>query len=418
MVDRRNGGEARLLATVTAPVRNADAIRTALDRCGDWHALLGMAGANRVLHQLAVAVKAEGAIDGVPAPFRGLLTDLARQALVIDRIHLGALAEIVEVFARAQLRFMLLKGMALAERLYPAACERVGSDIDLLVPRDVVEPAGQLLEQLGYEPIRKEWYDRQHFHVPYHRRRGPLLTVVELHWDVVETGSCVRFDIDRWWREAHTCRLRVGTVLLPPPEEELAYLSHHAFLDGAITLRSLEDIARWVARHERAVDWKGLARRAGRSGTLHFVRQALTLGDRLWDSGGASAYARSIPGPRPLRHWLARNLVHPATVVRAGEVAWWPFRRICYWSMLDPSDAPFSALFGTTTSSDRFAAAAPDARRPRRRYERLPPLLVALALLCLPRPLLPVRFRQSRRRGAARDHAASPGADAARGSAS
>jgi hypothetical protein len=390
LAGRADAPEGRLLASATSPGRSRECLARAIEERLDWGELLRMAAVNQVSHQVAVTLKSETGTAGLPADVRGRLTDLARQALVLDRIHVSALAEIVERFDRAGLPLMVLKGLGLAERLYPSACERIGCDVDLMVPAGIVERAGEILESIGYQPVRKEYYGREHFHIPYRRGHGPLTTTAELHWHVVKRESPVRFDVDRWWREAVPETLRAGRVLVPPRTEELAYLCHHAFLDGAVTLRGLADVARWTARYGRDLDWDETSSRAASGGALGFTHQALALCAALWrtDADGPDRLAKA---PRA-RRWLARNLVHPATIVQAGAATWWPFRRLCYWSMLDPSASSAWELVSESVRGARFT----ESRR-RGRLSRagrvVGSLALAVVLCAMPYRAFPARFR-------------------------
>jgi hypothetical protein len=263
-----------------------------------------------------------------------------------------------------------------------------------MVPAESVDRAGTLLEAVGYHPVAKEYYGRQHFHIPYCRRSSSLTTTVELHWDVVKPGSLIRFEIDRWWREAYSTSLRGTSVLLPPLVEEIHYLCHHAFLDGAVTLRNLEDIARWVDRYDGELDWDEAAARARASGTAHFVREALVLCGELWGTPASGLHL--FPTTAPNRRWLARNLVHPATVLRAGAGTWWPFRHICYWSLLEPSAADLRALVSRVDRGTRFMGLEDPSHSSQARGVRLFSLALALAFCTLPVRLFPFNFREGR----------------------
>jgi hypothetical protein len=383
--------ETRLLAAVTAPDRTVEAIAAAVEGCRDWERVLRMAAVNRVIHQLAIALKSEGLAQQVPTGVRFRLAELARQAATLDWRYVADLGEIVERFQRAGVPLMVLKGLALAETLYPAACERLSSDIDLVVPARALETAEEVLLSLGYRAVRREYYGRAHFHIPYIRRHGRLTTTVELHWHVVGPTSAVRFDIDAWWREARPQTLRAGRVLLPPLAEELSYLCHHAFLDGSVTLRSLEDVARWVAAHGAALDWPAAVVRADRARAQYFVHQTLALAARLWKP--QSEKGGQFPAPPRARRWLARNLVHPATVVETGNEAWWPYQRIGYWSMLGPGEPGLWGLLSRTMRRRWFSDwSDPPGGAPFQGGRALA-LALALVLCAGPHRVFPSQFR-------------------------
>jgi hypothetical protein len=370
--------EADLMAAVTSPRQNREEIVEALQRCKDWHSLLRCARVNGIGHQLAVVLVAEELLGAVPREAAPGLKTLAREAFVRDQMAVSALAAIGEAFEHADVPFILLKGLGLAERLYRRPHERVSVDIDILTPAVLHERADELLRALGYEAQYQSFYERHHFHVPYRSARDGCSTV-ELHWQVTKRDARVTFDVGQWWNGARPLRLRSGNILIPPPVEELLYLCHHAFVRGSPTMRSLADISR--LRAQAGGEPFDVACRDGarQAGVTRFLCQALLLSARMWDGQTPGGGERG-----EARQWLVRNLLHPSTVAELGESTWWPFKKICYWALLDPARA---------RSRDLLARAIGGRPTPGRAALRLCALATALALCSLPYRLFPARFR-------------------------
>lgn len=386
--------EAVLLAAATSPRRDPETIREALERCAEWEPLLRSAAANGVVHQLAVVLKTEQDLSRVPDPFRERLTTLARRALLLDRIKVAALGELLERFGKAGIPLMLLKGMALAERFYAKPFERFSIDIDVLVPASFRSGAGKLLESMGYAPSQTDFYEQHHFHVPYARTDGSSSPTIELHWQVTKKHAQVDFDVEGWWGRPVALSLRSGEALLPPPGEELAYLCHHAFTGGSATLRGIRDIARYLDRAVGEREWDDAKDAARRAGATLFLRQAMELSERLWgiDAGESPA----VPQGSRRRQWLVRNLLDPRTVLSVGESIWWPFKRIFYWSMLDPRASPVRDLVSRSLSSPRLADERPGSERRVARSGRMFLALgFAMALCLMPLRFFPPQFRKS-----------------------
>jgi len=100
---------------------------------------------------------------------------------------------------------VILKGAALATTIYPNPALRPLSDIDLLIPRQHLEPAVQALKSLGYrEPypeMAPELNRAIHYHT--HLRGGPQQSVaVELHWNLVAGDTDWRTpSLDWFWTQ-------------------------------------------------------------------------------------------------------------------------------------------------------------------------------------------------------------------------
>ncbi|MFH0900951.1 MAG: nucleotidyltransferase family protein, partial [Pseudomonadota bacterium] len=76
---------------------------------------------------------------------RTLIRGLASAALLAKTLE-----EVLILASEAGIRVVVLKGLPLAERLYPAIGLRPSGDLDLLVARADVERLGSLLNRIGY----------------------------------------------------------------------------------------------------------------------------------------------------------------------------------------------------------------------------------------------------------------------------
>ncbi|MFQ5344183.1 MAG: nucleotidyltransferase family protein, partial [Anaerolineae bacterium] len=70
---------------------------------------------------------------------------------------------------------MLLKGAALANTLYPTPALRPLSDIDLLIPRQHLEPAVQAVKSLGY---RQPYPEMTAVNLPIYRKLTRILNAI------------------------------------------------------------------------------------------------------------------------------------------------------------------------------------------------------------------------------------------------
>jgi hypothetical protein len=172
---------------------------------------------------------------------RDVLTRRRRAREIDHHAHLAMLARIDEVLAQRGIRAVALKGVLLAERIYPRPPARGTTDIDLLVAEGDLERASETLRDVGYEPSRAKSevrFRREHHHITLLHAHAPPL---ELHFHAIRAfGGTLRSEplIERsiGFRD-----LRAVRVLSPP--DELVYLVLHAAWHRFGRLGWLHDVA-------------------------------------------------------------------------------------------------------------------------------------------------------------------------------
>ncbi len=175
--------EARLILAITSPKRDLALVRRALSVTPDFDRAFEFADTNRVLHQFAAVLKVGNLVSELPDRYADRLISLTRQTALLDRLRVGLLEEIIDEFRRAGVEFILLKGLGLAESLYEHPFERVSCDIDILTRPGDQQAAERLQQKIGYSPCNKDFYVKNHLHLPFSRNNGTDPTV-ELHWQV------------------------------------------------------------------------------------------------------------------------------------------------------------------------------------------------------------------------------------------
>ncbi len=129
-------------------------------------------------------------------------TQLAKTTLPLAHV-----SELLRLFQQAGLPLILLKGIALLERVYPAAEQRPMQDIDVLVRRADFERAAALLQTHGYQFSNKaslwnEAFAREFMGNVAYSKAG---VAFDVHWHPV-TMSWFRlttaFDLAGLWTRA------------------------------------------------------------------------------------------------------------------------------------------------------------------------------------------------------------------------
>jgi hypothetical protein len=382
----------QLILAVAAPDRDPESVRRLLLSCEDWDAVFALGERHQILGQLAVVVGNLGIAADLPPAVAARLRGLSLESLLLDRVHAENLRGVIEGFDGAGIPFILLKGRGLAERLYDDPCERPSRDIDILVKRDSYAETRELLMSMGFVPLREDSYLELHFHVPFVKAGIRVPVIIEVHWDLLPPGSPLAFAIDDWWDNARVVRLEAGNVMLPPIEDEILYLAHHAFQMFAVTVKTLADVGRAIGSLDEKT-WADVVARAEHDRTGAFLREATVLIRDFWGPTD-----RILPRPDPAaagRRWLASNITAPSAILSLGRVRWWPFGQIGYWSLLPASRVGLAGLF-TAVGSPKPGVVHADRRRSSRSSpRRLFAVGVALCLCCLPERWFPTAMRSS-----------------------
>jgi hypothetical protein len=167
----------------------------------------------------------------VDAPIRQLLAHEHRRSAHLNLSALADLMSLVPAMAAAQVPLLLMKGAALATRLYPAPSLRPMRDLDLLVPRDHVAAAHQVLLGLGYAPAPERRPGAQLAFGTERSYRRPGHLPVELHWHVLNlTSYQQRAPVEWFWQQAESIEIAAARAFVLRPTAQLLHLAAHLSL--------------------------------------------------------------------------------------------------------------------------------------------------------------------------------------------
>ncbi len=280
-------------------------------------------------------------------PARGTPAQLAdlKRSLAID----AAPDEVVEALRTPGIPSLLLKGPAIARRLYARDGVRGYVDIDLLVAPEQVAPAERVLEALGYHDRPKPgalwWgkYRRETHAHPWQRDGSPS---VDLHF----TLEGVEAPPGEVWAElVRDCgTLRLAAVDVPVPSGAgLAFIiTLHAAKHGRSERKPLRDLERaldrlplrdWQQARELCVRLRAeISFGAGLSMLPAGVERGRELGlepvstthlelisSAVPGPGMFLERLRELPGPRAKLGFAVHNLFPPPEFMRA----WSPLAR-------------------------------------------------------------------------------------------
>ncbi|HYH18999.1 MAG TPA: nucleotidyltransferase family protein [Azospirillum sp.] len=261
--------EFRLLcAAVRRAQGNGDvpALRAAMAAGPDWALVLRGAARHRATALVLAGLQADGAADVPP----DVLAALRRAAAADTRrclAHAAEVVRLVRLFAAADIRVLVLKGVVLSQQLYGNLAMRGPGDIDLLVDPArfweadaVLAAAGYRLDGPAISPARRAAGQRLFRDLTY-RDAGRGL-VVELHQRLTANPRRLEADFDSLWRDRVDVAL-AGVAVATLPRRVLAlYLcvhgAHHCWerlcwlADLTALLKDAEGAAAALAQAEAA----------------------------------------------------------------------------------------------------------------------------------------------------------------------
>src|SRR5207302_5016940 len=147
------------------------------------------------------------------------------QQAALNGRRFAELRKIVMACAGAGIHVLVLKGAAIAERVYGDIALCPMQDLDILVGRGDLDATDRLLREMGYVPDEGHhsaaWYRDHHHHLsPYVRPDG--CARVEVHHHILPPPASGRIPIEDLWRRARPLAAG-GEVLGLSPEDLLLH---------------------------------------------------------------------------------------------------------------------------------------------------------------------------------------------------
>lgn len=250
-----------------------------------WAGLVDVAEDLGLAPLLSHRLRTLGLDSALPAPDAGRLRE-GYLSCAMRNVRLShQLALLLGEMAAADLDVILLKGMHLAETVYGNIALRPMIDFDLLVRREDLARAVDLLRGMGYDTENPFWVEAEcevNADMPGFQREGwPLL---ELHWTIERPTSPFAIDVDGLWDRAQPATVAGAQTRVLCPEDLLLHLClhtcfHHRF---DMRLRPIIDVAQTLAHYGERLDWPVVRARAEEWGaskclglTLHFAQKLL-----------------------------------------------------------------------------------------------------------------------------------------------
>jgi hypothetical protein len=277
----------------------------------DWEAVARLAAFHRLTPILLPLLPRKA----VPAEVVARMRNRVRQRRIRVTVMSDAFARLHQGLRQAGIRAVPIKGMALVHHIYPSPTQRYFDDIDVLVPRDALAPAAEVLEALAYEihpnAGNPEWH---HLAPRVHPVHG---AVVEIHHDLLRRAGDEQWPLVGIWKRVQPARVAgVESEILDDADalvHTLLHARHNLFhrlstlVDGILLLARLAEAER-LAEGVKRVEAAG-----GRMPLAYLCHESRRLFGREPSVAALLARGELPAGPRRPLPTLRWNSLHPNT---------------------------------------------------------------------------------------------------------
>ena len=262
--------------------RDHDRVRTLLDAELSWDDVLEIGGKHGVLPLLSRSIEAVPE-HHVPEEHIERLEDHTRSVAVRNLRYTDELHGIFDAFESDGIRAMLFKGPVLASFSYGDLSMREFSDLDVLVHRDDVPAAVDLLEDRGYEWVRDapRLDDSPLLGGPitmplvceYELERGDHM--VEIRWRVGQSDRPFGIRFETMWERRDVVPVAGVDPPALDPDDRILMLAYHGTKHRWHLLKWISDFA--ISIERTTLDWSRVVRRA----RAHGIEPRLLVGIAL-----------------------------------------------------------------------------------------------------------------------------------------
>jgi len=255
----------------------------------DWKKLSEKALEEGVSAVLSHNIRKQGIEELIPADTRRELSDRYLANLKRNLSIIGALRTILADFEKSGIPCMVLKGIALAEHIYPDIALRGMSDVDIMVKKEDLFRVDELLSLRGYTPADSTVSRAVNNPAGYlasldYRSIEPSPLTLHVHWHPVNSSVpaavfAERIDVSRLWENASDVSVAESRVRMLKPEHLIIYLCEHALRIGHSFDRLILvcDIVHTLRTFEGVIDWDFLVKESRLFNLSRLVYHGLSI---------------------------------------------------------------------------------------------------------------------------------------------
>lgn len=328
----------------------------------DWDEFIQLSIQHRVYPLIYQTLKTVSP-DCFPAAVKEQLKKLVIEYSFYDDYLRCRLKEVARCLQSSAIKYCLLKGPVLGDRLYGSSALRPSKDLDILVMPEDTAGVIRLLHKLGFR-LEKAIPEGDHSNLKRLLGREQHLQLydsrieIELHWRLFHPkyGERPQFNTARLLQNTVNHDLDEVAVPTLPPEDELLYLILHGTSHYWYRLRWLHDIFLYSDIYPDA-NWRKVGERLAEIGQDRVWGQTGLLirrfyGKSLIDSWGPDNKNTAV-GSRHLY-----NLTLPFITDTQKDLTYHPWQKNFYLKMLYVMALKPDLKAGTVYTVERLAVKA------------------------------------------------------------
>ncbi len=261
--------------------RTTARLRRLLSDSIDWNYLYQLARRHSVVPLVYKQLNNHGT-DLIPHEWLAQFKQSYQENLARNQVLTFELVSIIRTLKDAGIESIPFKGPVLAMLAYDDLAMRRFVDLDLIVQKDHLSIARDVLSLLGYKPSldldQQSIALKTQHNIQFRRADGRV--IVELHWEVASDLFASSVSGDELWKSLKTVDVSGESINSLPVDDVLFSLCVHGSRHIWERLSWICDVAELISRRE--IDWQALVSRATRTDCERMFYLGLFLADRLF----------------------------------------------------------------------------------------------------------------------------------------
>jgi hypothetical protein len=336
LIDRATPEAEILLCCAQIPISHdrAEYMARLLQGNVDWPRLVQMAAVHRLTAVLYRAIP-ESSIGFVP---EDVIEHLREKSQPLASLFLAnELRKLLKLFEEHAIPVIGYKGPILGVSLYGDLALRGFGDIDIVVRRQDVVRARDLLLSRGYQPDSqltgkedREYLESNHACTLRHKDSK---VAVDLHWRVTDLHFAFRIEEENLWSRLDVVNLGGVRVNSFSPENLLLILCVHGAVHAWQRMIWICDVAQLL--RAKPMDWEFVEHEARRLGVQRILLLGLWLVHRLLDADVPADLLRQASDNTEVRHLAGMVIQRALGKPQPSEGV---FQKIFRWQTLERSE--------------------------------------------------------------------------------
>lgn len=252
----------------------------------DWSQLISLTNRHLVTPLVFHYLDSAGLSDALPRNIYERMRHFTVANLARNMQRYAELDRILDSFKVSSIPVVILKGAALAKTVYADVSLRQFGDIDVLIPRDRLASARQIMVESGYTLLKDNYpvpdYLNEELGCEWTYYNST--TVIEIHWNLLDLKAPFQFNPVGMIARSVPLQLDHHEALSLCPEDEIIHLCIHQYKHHWQQLRDLCDVAELLRYHGSSFDWDTTLARSSEVGADRCLYYTLLLSKRLLDA--------------------------------------------------------------------------------------------------------------------------------------